>query len=90
MTTDTTPAQRAEQAGHAEALAMLEAMRQAMRDRDNGQQGKHPVLHLTELLCELANHTGEHREAFIAGVSVALSPWLELGFRGSFAQGGKP
>jgi uncharacterized protein (DUF2267 family) len=90
MTIDTTPAQRAEQAGHAEALAMLNAMHQAMKDRLNGQQAKHPALHLTELLCELANHTGEHREAFIAGVSVALSPWLELALRGSFAQGGKP
>lgn len=90
MTTDTTPAKRAEQAGHAEALATLNAMHQAMKDRSNGQQAKHPALHLTALLCEQANNTGEHREAFIAGVSVALSPWLELGLRGSFAQGGKP
>lgn len=89
MTTDTTPAQRAEQAGHAEALAMLEAMRQAMRDRDNGQQGKHPLEQLSELLCELANQTGGHREAFIAGVSVALSPYLELALRHSFPHGGK-
>lgn len=80
MTTDTTPEQRAEQAGHAEAMATLTAMDRARVLHRQGK-GPHPSVLLASLLCQVAMHDGPHTERFIAGVSVGLYPWLDLAFR---------
>jgi len=77
MMQHTTPEQRAEQAGHAEAMATLTAMGHA-RELHRQGKGPHPSQLLTSLLCQVADHDGPHPEHFIAGVSVALYPWLEL------------
>jgi len=80
MTAQTTPEQRAEQAGHAEAIAALTAIDRARVLHRQGK-GPHPAAVLTSLLCQVAEHDGPHTERFIAGVSVALYPWLEFAFR---------
>jgi len=77
----TTAAHRAERAGHAETMAALNAMHLATAGRGPLGQSDMPIIHLCNLLSQISEYQGESRGAFIAGVAMALNPWLLLSLK---------
>ncbi len=69
----TTESQRAEQAGHAECVAVIDAMQ-----RQQSQQGQAVEL-LHGVLCSIAEGPKQNQSAYAAGIAVALYPLVLLG-----------
>jgi hypothetical protein len=70
-----TPLQLAEQAGHAEGLAVLRAICLG----HNGQPHQHPIALLCSLFADIAYTPSDTRHAYAAGVAVALHAVLLRG-----------